>query len=314
MQAVSAIIGGGNAAGLVTLDGRIVGDTPAHLALPADGVSYIGIQPDAPRFYGVTRKLRFSGGVLQQCPPDVEAYRWGEGLYEISLRCGELPEPRERRFPFSVARAAFEGAQAVLYYEDGLWLSLERAGRVQTGFLLHPAAEAGALYAANRTLIALAHGERDACLVLNERGVPLGRLEADDIRVEDGKIISVEALGGFRGYEQRSRWHIEDGELRAEDPETGFFSREPNDCAPGIWFLEAVLAGRTEEAMSLFSPSLSVDAAGVAAFLGNYAIVRPHPANPRAAGIAERSDGLIELRTIQFETDGKQILNILEES
>lgn len=314
MQAVSAIIGGGNAAGLITLDGRVVGDTPAKLVLPADGASYIGIQPDAPRFYGVTRKLTFSGGLLKTCPPDVEAYRWDENLYEIWLRCGELREPREKRFPFSVARAAFEGAQAVLYYEDGLWLSLERGGRVQTGFLLHPTAETGALYIIGRTLIALAQGERDACLVLNERGAPLGRLEADSIRVEDGAMVCVEGLSSLRGYEQRSRWHVENGELRAEDPDLGFFTREPNDCAPGIWFLEAMLAGRTEEALALFAPSLQVDAAGVADFLGDYAIVRPHPTNPRAAGIAERSDGLTEMRTIQFETDGKQILNILEES
>jgi len=314
MQAVSAIIGGSNAAGLITLDGRLAGDAPAHLVLPADGVSYIGIQPDAPRFYGVTRKLSFAGGILKHCPPDVEAYRWDGGLYEILLRCGELKEPPERRFPFSVARAAFEGAQAVLYYEDGLWLSLERAGRVQTGFLMHPRAEAGALYVLGRTLIALAHDERDACLVLNERGVPLGRMEADDIRVEEGQIVCVEGLKTLRGYERRSRWHIENGALMAEDPEVGFFGREPQDCAPGIWFLEAMLAGQTEEAMALFAPSLDVDAAGVADFLGAYAIVRPHPTNPRAAGIAERSDGLIELRTIQFETDGKQILNILEES
>lgn len=314
MRALSAIIGSNNAAGLITLDGRVVGDTPAQLVLPAEGISYLGVQPDAPRFYGVTRKLVFSGGMLKECPPDVEAYRWDGGLYEILLSCGELEAPRERRFPFSVARQTFEGAQAVLYYEDGLWLSLERGGRVQTGFLLHPSAETGALYISGRTLIAVAHGERDACLVLNERGAALGRLEADAIEIEGGCPVCVDRLGSLRGYEQRCRWRVEDGALRAGDPELGFFTREPLDCALGIWFLEAMLVGQDEEAMALFSPALSVDAAGVREFLGAYTMVRPHPANPRAAGIAERCDGLTEMRTIQFETDGKQILNILEES
>ncbi|MDO4572223.1 MAG: hypothetical protein Q4C13_02555 [Clostridia bacterium] len=314
MQAVSAIISAGNAAGVVTVDGRILGEAPVHVMLPAEGECYVGLHPERAGFYGVTRRLRFAEGRLRDCPPDVRAYGWRGGLYEIVIDCGVLPAPRPRRFPFTVARCAFEGAQAVLYYEDGLWLSLEKNGRVAAGFPLHEDAEAGELMPAGRALLAAAHGARDSLLMINERYEEAARLEAEDIRLEEGAAVATEPLGLACGYERRTRWRAEAGGLVSEAVETGFFNREPASCAPGLRFLEAMLAGLEDEAAAMLSPALKTGAAEARAFLGAFTLARPHPADPRAAGIAVYAEGVTELRTLLFETEGGQIVNILEES
>ncbi len=314
MQAVKAIIGAENAAGVVTLDGRILGDTPAMAALPTDGDCYIGLQPEAPRFYGVTRRLRFAGGRLTDCPPDVTAFDWGGGLYEILLCCGEMPAPRERRFPFVAARCAFEGALAVLYYEDGLWLSIETSGRVETGYLLHEEATKGTLAVSGRTLLAAAQGESGAALALDARFALLGRVEADTAEIEDGALVSLIRLDSQRGYEQRTRWTVEDGRLMPEKTETGFFTREPAPCPPAVRLLEAIMAGREDDAGALLSRRLGVSAAEARGFLGDFAYMRQHPADPRRIGVAAQREALTRLRVLAFETEGDQIVNILEES
>lgn len=202
----------------------------------------------------------------------------------------------------------------MLYYEDGLWLSIERGGRVQTGFPLIPDAEEGEILIAGRTLLALAHGPRDACLALNERFEPLGRVEADRIYFEEGAPVSVEALDSLCGYERRTRWQLEDGALTPGDTRTGFFTREPVPQAPGARFLEALLYGSAEEAEALLSPSLGLHAEDARGFLGEFSFVRPHPAHARLLGVARHTDGVTRMRTLTIETDGDQIVNILEES
>ena len=71
-------------------DGALLGTSPATVKAAPEGEYLFTALPlcIARTGYGcdgVTRALRFAAGQPEECPPDVDLYDWGSGVYEAVL-------------------------------------------------------------------------------------------------------------------------------------------------------------------------------------------------------------------------------------
>lgn len=223
-------------------DGALLGTSPATVKAAPEGEYLFTALPlciarTGYGCYGVTRALRFAAGRPEECPPDVDLYDWGSGVYEAVLHLPVLYPEAERRFPFTVARlpwelpAARERLLAVLYHDGGLWLAVENGAHVLCGHPLLGEAE-GELYTTMRCLVAVTRdGAQQEALVLGpDRRIRL-RLRADRIDVADGCITATDTLPTQRAHERRTRYRCRETEWTAEPAETGFFTHEPLPAA-----------------------------------------------------------------------------------
>lgn len=175
----------GPARAVILLDGVPVGRSPVTAALCGDGEHLVTALPVCTRadqaFYGVTRALTFSGGALSSGAPDTEVFDWGGGVFEAALHLPPLPAARPRTFPYTLAQLPWERQLAVLYYDDGLWLSVETGARVLAGFALLGTAS-GELSIQNRCLFAVTRdGPTEEALVLAPNRSVLLNVRADRI-------------------------------------------------------------------------------------------------------------------------------------
>ena len=274
---------------VLLLDGALLGPSPAIARIPPDGERFLTALPLGEggagcSCYGVTRALRFAGGAVCAGAPDVDVYDWGGGVFEAVLHLPALWPGQPRTFPFIVAQlpwelpATRERLLAVLYCDDGLWLSVESSVRVLCGFPLLGTAE-GELYTTMRCLVAVSRdGERQEALVLGPDRQERLRVQADQITVTDGCITAIDRLPTQRGHERRTRYRCHGTQWDAEPPETGFFTHDPAPAADApLAMLEALLAGEAEEALSYLSAELraGLSAEELTAFLGPFVGVRP---------------------------------------
>lgn len=271
------------------LDGAMLGASPAAVCVPRTGELYLTALPlgegGGDSCYGVTRVLRFADGELTRGAPDVVVYDWGEGVFEAVLCLPSLPEARQRTFPYTVAQLPWETPAmrerllAVLYYDEGMWLSVESSARVLCGFPM-PGLAQGELYTTMGCLVAVTRdGARQEALVVGPDRQARLRVQADELTVTDGCITAVDRLGTQRGHERRTRYRCHGARWDAEPSEIGFFTREPapvTDAAQAL--LEALLSGAADEALGYLSAALAggLDAAALAAFFGPFTGVRPY--------------------------------------
>lgn len=271
------------------LDGAMLGASPAAVCVPRTGELYLTALPlgegGGDSCYGVTRVLRFADGELTRGAPDVVVYDWGEGVFEAVLCLPSLPEARQRTFPYTVAQLPWETPAmrerllAVLYYDEGMWLSVESSARVLCGFPM-PGLAQGELYTTMGCLVAVTRdGARQEALVVGPDRQARLRVQADELTVTDGCITAVDRLGTQRGHERRTRYRCHGARWDAEPSEIGFFTREPapvTDVAQAL--LEALLCGAADEALGYLSAALAggLDAAALAAFFGPFTGVRPY--------------------------------------
>lgn len=270
------------------LDGAMLGASPAAVCVPRTGELFLTALPlgegGGDSCYGVTRVLRFADGELTRGAPDVVVYDWGEGVFEAVLCLPSLPEARQRTFPYTVAQLPWETPAmrerllAVLYYDEGMWLSVESSARVLCGFPM-PGLAQGELYTTMGCLVAVTRdGARQEALVVGPDRQARLRVQADELTVTDGCITAVDRLGTQRGHERRTRYRCHGARWDAEPSEIGFFTREPapvTDAAQAL--LEALLCGAADEAMGYLSAALAagLDAAALAGFFGPFTGVRP---------------------------------------
>lgn len=272
------------------LDGTMLGASPAFARVPRSGEYFLTALPlgeggAGDSCYGVTRALRFLDGALACGAPDVDVYDWGEGVFEAVLRLPSLDAGRQRTFPFTVAQLPWETPAmrerllAVLYYDEGMWLSVESSARVLCGFPM-PGLAQGELYTTMGCLVAVTRdGARQEALVVGPDRQARLRVQADELTVTDGCITAVDRLGTQRGHERRTRYRCHGARWDAEPSEIGFFTREPapvTDVAQAL--LEALLCGAADEALGYLSAALAggLDAAALAAFFGPFTGVRPY--------------------------------------
>lgn len=271
------------------LDGAMLGASPAAVCVPRTGELFLTALPlgegGGDSCYGVTRVLRFADGELTRGAPDVVVYDWGEGVFEAVLCLPSLPEARRRTFPYTVAQLPWETPAmrerllAVLYYDEGMWLSVESSARVLCGFPM-PGLAQGELYTTMGCLVAVTRdGARQEALVVGPDRQARLRVQADELTVTDGCITAVDRLGTQRGHERRTRYRCHGARWDAEPSEIGFFTREPapvTDAAQAL--LEALLCGAADEAPGYLSAALAggLDAAALAAFFGPFTGVRPY--------------------------------------
>ena len=307
---------------ILLLDGAPLGRSPVTAALSGEGEYLVTALPACTRagqaFYGVTRALTFSGGALAEGAPDVEVFDWGGGIFEASLRLPPLPAARPRTFPYTLAQLPWERQLAVLYYDDGLWLSVEAGGRVLAGFALLGAA-AGELSVQNRCLFAVTRdGPAEEALVLAPDRSVLLRVQADRILLEDGHVVAIDRLPTQRGYERRTRYRMVGGAFLADPPETGFFTHAPGPAAdPVRALLEALLAGDAPGAAGCLSPALreGLDAAALSDFFGPFTGVRPFFFEPDVVGLTlEPARGAVRCRRFRFLLDGDGRIDNIEEA
>lgn len=271
------------------LDGAMLGASPAAVCVPRTGELFLTALPlgegGGDSCYGVTRVLRFADGELTRGAPDVVVYDWGEGVFEAVLCLPSLPEARRRTFPHTVAQLPWETPAmrerllAVLYYDEGMWLSVESSARVLCGFPM-PGLAQGELYTTMGCLVAVTRdGARQEALVVGPDRQARLRVQADELTVTDGCITAVDRLGTQRGHERRTRYRCHGARWDAEPSEIGFFTREPapvTDAAQAL--LEALLCGAADEAPGYLSAALAggLDAATLAGFFGPFTGVRPY--------------------------------------
>lgn len=271
------------------LDGAMLGASPAAVCVPRTGELFLTALPlgegGGDSCYGVTRVLRFADGELTRGAPDVVVYDWGGGAFEAVLCLPSLPQARQRTFPYTVAQLPWETPAmrerllAVLYYDEGMWLSVESSARVLCGFPM-PGLAQGELYTTMGCLVAVTRdGARQEALVVGPDRQARLRVQADELTVTDGCIIAVDRLGTQRGHERRTRYRCHGARWDAEPSEIGFFTREPapvTDAAQAL--LEALLCGAADEALGYLSAALAagLDAAALAGFFGPFTGVRPY--------------------------------------
>lgn len=270
------------------LDGAMLGASPAAVCVPRTGELFLTALPlgegGGDSCYGVTRVLRFADGELTRGAPDVVVYDWGGGAFEAVLCLPSLPQARQRTFPYTVAQLPWETPAmrerllAVLYYDEGMWLSVESSARVLCGFPM-PGLAQGELYTTMGCLVAVTRdGARQEALVVGPDRQARLRVQADELTVTDGCITAIDRLGTQRGHERRTRYRCHGARWDAEPSEIGFFTREPapvTDAAQAL--LEALLCGAADEAMGYLSAALAagLDAAALAGFFGPFTGVRP---------------------------------------
>lgn len=313
------------------LDGALLDTSPATATIPADGERLLTALPlggATPGYgcYGITRALRFVAGAPCGGAPDVDLYDWGGGVFEAVLHLPSLcPAPR-RIFPFTVARLPWEppGTRerllAVLYRDDGLWLTVENGARVLCGYPMEGDAE-GELYTTMRCLVAVTRdGERQEALVLGPDRRERLRILADRIDVADGCITATDALPTQRGHERRTRYLCRDTEWEAETPETGFFTHAPRPAASAaLAMLEALQCGAPDEALSFLSPVLrdGLDGAALTEFFGAFSGVRPYfTAVPERVvlGLTDACEaGVTRCRRFSFSMDAQGRIDDIEE-
>lgn len=312
-------------------DGALLGTSPATVKAAPEGEYLFTALPlciarTGYGCYGVTRALRFAAGRPEECPPDVDLYDWGSGVYEAVLHLPVLYPEAERRFPFTVARlpwelpAARERLLAVLYHDGGLWLAVENGAHVLCGHPLLGEAE-GELYTTMRCLVAVTRdGAQQEALVLGpDRRIRL-RLRADRIDVADGCITATDTLPTQRAHERRTRYRCRETEWTAEPAETGFFTHEPLPAASlPLALLEALLIGAADEALSYLSPALrdGLDAQALASFIGPFSGIRPfflaRPERPEF-GVYEPGDaGAARCRRFAFALDRAGLIDDIAE-
>ena len=271
------------------LDGAMLGASPTAVCVPRTGELFLTALPlgegGGDSCYGVTRVLRFADGELTRGAPDVVVYDWGEGAFEAVLCLPSLPQARQRTFPYTVAQLPWETPAmrerllAVLYYDEGMWLSVESSARVLCGFPM-PGLAQGELYTTMGCLVAVTRdGARQEALVVGPDRQARLRVQADELTVTDGCITAVDRLGTQRGHERRTRYRCHGARWDAEPSEIGFFTREPapvTDAAQAL--LEALLCGAADEALGYLSAALAggLDAAALAGFFGPFTGVRPY--------------------------------------
>lgn len=270
------------------LDGAMLGASPAAVCVPRTGELFLTALPlgegGGDSCYGVTRVLRFADGELTRGAPDVVVYDWGGGAFEAVLCLPSLPQARQRTFPYTVAQLPWETPAmrerllAVLYYDEGMWLSVESSARVLCGFPM-PGLAQGELYTTMGCLVAVTRdGARQEALVVGPDRQARLRVQADELTVTDGCITAIDRLGTQCGHERRTRYRCHGARWDAEPSEIGFFTREPapvTDAAQAL--LEALLCGAADEAMGYLSAALAagLDAAALAGFFGPFTGVRP---------------------------------------
>lgn len=270
------------------LDGAMLGASPAAVCVPRTGELFLTALPlgegGGDSCYGVTRVLRFADGELTRGAPDVVVYDWGGGAFEAVLCLPSLPQARQRTFPYTVAQLPWETPAmrerllAVLYYDEGMWLSVESSARVLCGFPM-PGLAQGELYTTMGCLVAVTRdGARQEALVVGPDRQARLRVQADELTVTDGCITAIDRLGTQRGHERRTRYRCHGARWDAEPSEIGFFTREPapvTDAAQAL--LEALLCGAADEALGYLSAALAagLDAAALAGFFGPFTGVRP---------------------------------------
>ncbi len=312
----------GPARAVILLDGVPVGRSPVTAALCGDGEHLVTALPVCTRadqaFYGVTRALTFSGGALSSGAPDTEVFDWGGGVFEAALHLPPLPAARPRTFPYTLAQLPWERQLAVLYYDDGLWLSVETGARVLAGFALLGTAS-GELSIQNRCLFAVTRdGPTEEALVLAPNRSVLLNVRADRILLEDGQIAAIDRLPSQRGYERRTRYRLVNGAFAADPPETGFFTHAPEPVAdPVRALLESLLAGDAPSAADYLSPSLreGLDAAALADFFGPFTGVRPFFLEPDVLGLTlEPAGDAIPCRRFRFLLDDDGRIDNIEEA
>lgn len=317
MQCVQGWITVKNTSAVILLGGVPAGDAPCLLTLPATGTSYVTAAPlrDAARHYGVTRRLRFLDGKLEDSLDNVSVYDWGHGLFEAEMWCGELSPEGERVFPYTLSQLPYEGMSAVLYYENGLWLSLESGRRLLCGFSLGAARE-GELLTLGRLLVAIARGQKAAARVIAPDRSQLVFLSADSITVENGQLVTLERLRTQRGHERRTVYRAEGVQLVADEPQIGFFSHAPTAPASlPLACCEAVLLGQYAEALSMMSGELqsSLNEDSVREFFGEFAAARPFLSDSGVVGLVlPPQNGVFPIRRLCFELEGERISNITE--
>lgn len=317
MQCVQGWITVKNANAVILVNGVPAGDAPCLVTLPANGTSYLSAAPlyDAARHYGVTRRMRFTDGRPEGGLDNVSLFDWGGGLFEAELWCGELRGEEERAFPYTIAQRGYEGMNAILYYENGLWLSLESSRLPLAGYWLG-AARTGELVSLGRLLVAVAHGTKDtARIVAPDRSQKLF-LSADSIRAEGGQLIVTERLRTQRGHERRTVYRAEGTELLTSRPQIGFFSHSPTEPASiPLACCEAVLLGEYREALSLMDDALArtLDEAAVQEFFGEFAAARPFLTDSGTVGLVlAPEDGIFPVRRLDFSIEDGKIANITE--
>ncbi len=204
---------------------------------------------------------------------------------------------------------------AILYYENGLWLSLESSRLPLAGYWLG-AARTGELVSLGRLLVAVAHGTKDtARIIAPDRSQKLF-LSADSIRAEGGQLIVTERLRTQRGHERRTVYRAEGTELLTSRPQIGFFSHAPTEPASiPLACCEAVLLGEYREALSLMDDALArtLDEAAVQEFFGEFAAARPFLTDSGTVGLVlAPEDGIFPVRRLDFSVEDGKIANITE--
>lgn len=316
----------------VACDGHLLGVGPQRVLLPETGSSVLQVFPLLHEYVPASCLLTLSGGTVQKVSPGQTLFDWGD-LLELSIECSSVPKASKRLFPFTIARLQVENRMAILYYENGLWLSVEAGGRVLAGYPLGEDATSGELYAAGRMIVAIGHGAGDAALALNERAENILSLHADKITYADGLLESTENLPCQSGLQKRIVWTLGNGAVMAGKEETGYFTRKENaDIALPMRFCEAMLYGREDLAVQMLDTELAqqMKPEELTEFLGTYSAVREHPAQAATVGLVqpqstslpngedvwpqESDTQILTVKKFQFEQNSGRIVNIVDES
>ena len=172
------------------LDGAMLGASPAAVCVPRTGELFLTALPlgegGGDSCYGVTRVLRFADGELTRGAPDVVVYDWGEGVFEAVLCLPSLRRRGSGRSPYGGAAAVGDAGQrerllAVLYYDEGMWLSVESTRGVLCGFPM-PGLAQGELYTTMGCLVAVTRdGARQEALVVGPDRQARLRVQADEL-------------------------------------------------------------------------------------------------------------------------------------
>lgn len=309
-----------NANAAVTLGGAVLGRAPQLVTLPADGDAFIGALPlsGGRRLYGVTRHLRIENGSPLPVPGgDVTLYDWGGGLFEAELNVGELPGEQRASFPFTIMQMPWEGANAILYAEDGLWLAVEAGGRVQYGFSLG-SGTGGQLAVRERLLIVATQGSDARGMVIARGGKVLLSLFADQVTLTDMGLETIQSLPTQRGHEKKTVYRIQNGSISEVSGDTGFFTREPGEIVSVSRALcEAILYECPEEAFSYLTPALqkTLTAEKLSGFLPAFDAVRELELAGGTLGLvlSVNADGIVPVQRVTFLTNGEKIANIITE-
>ena len=321
---------------LIEINGNFLGEASAHahVAMPlSDTGNYyvcaipLTDQKNIKRF-AVTRKLAFKGGNL--CEPeaeDVKVCAWPGGVYELELFPGAFPEKKILPFPYVIEEVCWrEGTRelcCILYFENGLKLSVEESHRILAGYSFGDGRE-GKLtlldMGEERVLLVKSSSETQQRLTaFHFSGEVIMDLFADEVCVEEGCPAAIQRLGTLKGHERRRKYDLKNGVFIQAVEEIGFFTRaepEVKDMREvAICFCEAVREGFFEEAEKYLDDSIltGLDLVEVQEFIGDFVCCRTPFSDPSGSllGLIRKGEGRIEKTDLyRFTFENGKIANI----